>query len=111
MLLSLDDEPWLPSPRLLDLAGMLATIAPSIRHPLLLSRRGGGPRWYKHFPGEHYHLLTAICGLLRPATVWEFGTDRGMSTVALLEGLGPGGKLYTVDIDGWRSRKISIPAG
>lgn len=104
MLLSLDDEPWLPSPRLLNLAGMLATIAPSIRHPLLSARSGGGPLWYRQFPGEHYHLLTAICGLLRPSTVWEFGTDKGMGTVALLEGLGPGTKLYTVDIDEWRSK-------
>jgi hypothetical protein len=104
LLFSLEDEPWQPSPRLLAMAGILGTIAPTIRHPVLSSRGGGGPRWYQQFPGEHYHLLTAICGLLRPAMVWEFGTDRGMSTVAMLEGLRPEARLYTVDIDDWRSK-------
>ena len=65
---------------------------------------GEGPRWFKQFPGEHYHLLTAICRLLNPQTIWEFGTDRGMSTVALLEGLRPDGTIYTVDIDAWNTK-------
>ena len=72
---------------------------------MLSSRTGGGPRWYEQFPGEHYHLLTAICLLLRPSTIWEFGTDTGMSTVALLECLGSEGKIYTVDIDSWESKQ------
>lgn len=104
LLLSLDDETWQPSRRLLDLSAQLAATAPSISHPILRSRAGGGPRWYEQFPGEHYNLLTAICLLLRPTMVWEFGTDRGMSTVALLEGLDPRAKVYTVDIDSWECK-------
>jgi predicted O-methyltransferase YrrM len=105
VLLSLDDEPWQPSRRLLDLSAQLAAMTPGISHPILSSRAGGGPRWYEQFPGEHYHLLSAICLLLRPTIVWEFGTDTGMSTVALLESLIPGAKIYTVDIDSWESKQ------
>jgi predicted O-methyltransferase YrrM len=105
VLLSLDDEPWQPSRRLLELTAQLAAITPGIRHPMLCRRGGGGPRWYEQFPGEHYHLLSAACLLIRPSTVWEFGTDSGMSTVALLECLDPGAKIYTVDIDSWESKQ------
>ena len=103
LLLSLDDEPWQPSKRLLDLAVAVAALAPSIRHPILAERTGGGPHWSTQFPGEHYNLLTSICHLLKPKTVWEFGTDTGMSTVAFLEGLDDDAKIFTVDIDPWRS--------
>jgi predicted O-methyltransferase YrrM len=89
---------------LLDLSAMLAVVTPDINHPILSTRSGGDRQFYAQFPGEHYHLLTAICGLLKPAIVWEFGTDTGMSTVAMLEGLRPESKLYTVDINGWRSK-------
>jgi predicted O-methyltransferase YrrM len=105
MVLSLDDEPWQPSQRLFDLSVQLAAMTPLISHPLLSSRAGSGQRWYEQFPGEHYHLLTAICRLLMPTTVWEFGTDTGMSTVALLEGVDPGARIYTVDIDSWKSKQ------
>lgn len=102
--LSLDDEPWQPSPRLLRLAAHLAAVAPAVSHPLLAARTGGGPRWYEQFPGEHYHLLTALGRLLRPRIVWEFGTDTGMSALALREGLGRGARVFTVDIAPWRTR-------
>ena len=56
------------------------------------------PAGTSQFPGEHYNLLTSICHLLKPKTVWEFGTDTGMSTVAFLEGLDDDAKIFTVDI-------------
>ncbi len=104
MLLSLDDEPWRPSPRLYQLAVQLAVHAPRMDHPILMKRRGEGPRWYEVFPGEHYNLLTALCLLLKPRVVWEFGTDAGMGTVALLEGLDETAGVYTVDIDPWTAK-------
>jgi len=109
MVLSLDDEPWRPSPRLLNICAQLAAVTPNISHPLLDSRaaRAAEARWYKCFPGEHYHLLTALASLLKPAIVWEFGTDTGMSAVALLEGLDQEATLYTVDIDSWKSKRVS----
>ena len=98
-MLSLDDEPWKPSERLLDLAISLVTNAPKTIHPILSISHGGGPRWFEVFPGEHYHLLTTLSRELKARTVWEFGTDTGMGTAALLEGIDGTGKVYTVDID------------
>jgi predicted O-methyltransferase YrrM len=102
LLLSLDDEPWRPSPRLYRLAAELATLTPRIKHRRLGARDGPGPRWYETFPGEHYHLLTALSVLLRPQIVWEFGTDTGMSAVALSEG-DMLARVITVDIVPWRT--------
>lgn len=39
VLLSLDDEPWQPSRRLLELSAQLAAITPGINHPMLPFRR------------------------------------------------------------------------
>src|ERR1700757_1939030 len=98
MVLSLDDEPWGPSKRLVDMAVNLASDVPKTRHPILSDREGAGPRCFEIFPGEHYHLLTTLCRLLKANSVWEFGCDTGMGTVALLEGLNAGGAIFTVDI-------------
>ncbi len=104
LLLCMDDEPIRPSQRLYDLAAQLAAETPKAMHPILSTRQGGTPPWYNVFPGEHYHLLTTICRVLAPKTVWEFGTDSGLGTVAILEGLPPGGHIFTVDIDPISSR-------
>ena len=102
VLLSLDDEPWRPSQRLYTLAADLATLTPRIKHRRLGARPSPGPRWFETFPGEHYHLLTALSMLLRPAIVWEFGTDTGMSAVALSEGDALA-RVITVDLVPWRT--------
>jgi Methyltransferase domain len=99
VLLSMDDEPWRPSKRLLALAVDLVRHLPAATHPMLSVRSGGSPRWFDVFPGEHYHLLTTLARALKAQTVWEFGTDTGMGTLALLEGLEPPGRVYTVDVD------------
>jgi predicted O-methyltransferase YrrM len=96
--LSLDDETFRPSQRLYGLAAELARETPIAKHPMFASRRSNESRWYETFPGEHYHLLTTICRLLKPRSVWEFGTFTGMGTVAMLEGLEKNAKLYAVDI-------------
>jgi hypothetical protein len=102
LLLSLDDEPWRPSRRLYALAADLATLTPRIGHRRLGPRSSRGPRWFETFPGEHYHLLTALSVLLRPQIIWEFGTDTGMSAVALSEGNALA-RVVTVDLVPWRT--------
>lgn len=104
MIFSLDDEPWRPSARLFDLAAAIAAQAPRAAHPLLAGRAGAGQPWWQVFPGEHYNLLTTLCQVLAPKTVWEFGTDTGMGTIAMLEGLGADARISTVDIDAWSSK-------
>jgi hypothetical protein len=102
LLMSLYDETYQPSNWLLDLAAAVVsrvvtmTQMPNIAHPILSNRIGPGPKWY-NYPGEHYHLLNALCSVLRPIVVWEFGTGTGMSAVAMLEGW-CASHIYTFDI-------------
>lgn len=105
MLLSLDDAKWGPSVRLLDLGAQLAAEIRHTTHPLLSARKGAGRRWFEVFPGEHYHLLTTLARLSQPHVVWEFGTDSGMGTVALLEGVAENCHIYTADSAPWTSRQ------
>ncbi|HYP35598.1 MAG TPA: hypothetical protein VEQ62_04600 [Stellaceae bacterium] len=103
-LLSLDDEPWRPSQRLYSLAHDIAGLAPRITHRRLGARPSAGRRWFEVFPGQHYHLLTAISVVLGPRIIWEFGTDTGMSAVAMLEGNALA-RIYTVDIEPWCTKQ------
>ena len=104
MLFSLDDEPWKPSQRLYDLAAQIASEVPKTTHPMLAKRKNSNPRWYEEFPGDHYHMLSVLTRILDAKVVWEFGTDLGMSTIAMCEGLRHDGKIYTVDIDSWTTK-------
>lgn len=100
LLLSLDDDPWGPSQRLYHLAADIASLAPRITHRGLETRHSVGRRWFETFPGEHYNLLTALAMLIGPSIIWEFGTDTGMSAVAMREG-SPLARIYTVDTRPW----------
>ncbi len=101
LLMSLDDEPYQPSSRLLDLVVKITERVirmmrnPIAAHPMLSARDGAGPRWYEHPTGDHYHLLRAVCEVLEPKIIWEFGTGTGMSTVAMM--CGGGWEIHTVD--------------
>jgi caffeoyl-CoA O-methyltransferase len=44
-------------------------------------------------------LLSMISHMVRPATILEIGTYTGYSALCLAEGLAPGGKLLTIDIN------------
>ncbi len=44
-------------------------------------------------------FLAMMSGLVRPAVVLEIGTYTGYSAVCLAEGLQPGGKLITIDVN------------
>jgi len=103
-LLSLDDDPTQPSQRLYSLAADIARLAPRIKHRRLTARSSVGRRWFEIFPGAHYHLLTAVSMLLAPSILWEFGTDTGMSALALLEGNALA-RIYTVDTEDWRTKQ------
>jgi predicted O-methyltransferase YrrM len=106
LLLSLDDEPWRPSQRLFSLAVEIAALAPRIVHRQL-DARATGARWFDTFPGEHYHLLTALSAIIEPAVIWEFGTDTGMSALALCEGYAAA-EIFTVDVDAWHTKPNTL---
>lgn len=51
--------------------------------------------------GEHYRLLAALMLELKPQTVIEIGTFKGLSALAMLAYLPPGGQLTTFDLIPW----------
>ncbi len=48
-------------------------------------------------------FLSMLSHMLRPAYILEIGTFTGYSAICLAEGLQPGGKLYTIDVDAERA--------
>ena len=44
-------------------------------------------------------LLSMISHLLRPSSILEIGTFTGYSAICLAEGLSPGGKLHTIEVN------------
>jgi predicted O-methyltransferase YrrM len=97
--LSLDDEPFGPSERLLDLTTRLIPRCRKITLPLLTER--GAPAYVHTWPGEHYRLLVALLEELGPRTVVEIGTFTGHSLLAMLPALPAGSRLVTFDIVPW----------
>ena len=93
------DGPGRPSQRLLDLVPVLFERARRAELPLLRER--GAPELFHLFPGEHYRLLGGLVAELAPHKVVEIGTDRGLSALAMLGALPPGGSLTTVDVKRW----------
>lgn len=55
------------------------------------------------WPGEHYKLLAALVGLLRPSTVVEIGTATGASALAMKSALVKDAKLVTFDVVPWHA--------
>jgi predicted O-methyltransferase YrrM len=101
-LLSLDDEPYKPSDRLINL--MLGSVKRAWEDEMLdLQKRFDEPdrTYIKTFPGEHYRLLKAIVQEMRPKTVIEIGTYRGLGCLTLKSGLADNSKLITYDIFPW----------
>ena len=102
---SMDDDLARPSQRLLELSiAALTHVAGSCTTPLPIfdGRPSTEPRWFATWPGEHYRLLAAIVEVLRASVVVEIGAFTGMGTLALLQGLQPGGKLVTFDLLPWK---------
>jgi predicted O-methyltransferase YrrM len=96
---SLDDEPWVPSERLLDLASRLIARSSKATLPLLTER--GAPSYVHAWPGEHYRLLAAMLEETRPTTIVEIGTFTGLSVLAMLPVLRPDARLVTFDVFPW----------
>ena len=44
-------------------------------------------------------FLSMICKMIRPSAILEIGTYTGYSALCLAEGLGPGGRIMTIDIN------------
>lgn len=90
-----------PSERLLDVALQAVAHARSIDLQWLAER---DPSAFANvWPGEHYKLLAALVGLLRPSTIVEIGTATGASALAMKSALGEDSKLVTFDVVPWQA--------
>lgn len=90
-----------PSERLLDTALRCIEAARSVDLSSLAAR--GKNDLPNVWPGEHYRLLAALVGVLRPARVIEIGTATGMSALAMKSMLGGDGKIVTFDLFPWHN--------
>src|SRR6188768_1389117 len=52
-------------------------------------------------------VLSMISYMIRPSLILEIGTYTGYSAICLAEGLSPGGKLITIDINEELEKKVS----
>jgi predicted O-methyltransferase YrrM len=98
---SLDDEPAVPSGRLLDVAEQAISVARRVSLDAVSSRIKTGPQYPDVWPGEHYRLLAALVQVTGAKRVVEIGTFTGLGTLALLANLPEDGQLVTFDILAW----------
>ena len=97
--LSPHDDPAIPNERLIDL--LLALISRTRRTMLTNLADRNPPDLLNLWPGEHYRLLAAMVQELKPRTVIEIGTFKGLSALAMLAYLPPGARLTTFDLIPW----------
>lgn len=101
-ILSLDDEPFQPNSRLIDLS--LAAIGRAKEIDLSSVAAlfpGEKPKFINQWPGEQYKLLAAFVEILEPRIVVEIGTAAGGSCLTMKKFLPSGGKIITYDIIPW----------
>jgi predicted O-methyltransferase YrrM len=103
LLMSLDDDRAVPSPRLLDVALRAAERARQIDLSPLAARKPETAQWLNVWPGEHYRLLAALVENEKPRLVVEIGTAQGLSARVIQHALPPGGKIITYDILSWKA--------
>ncbi len=102
MILSADDEPNRPSPRLLDVALDAVSRARTVSMQALSARMPQGILYAEVWPGEHYKLLAGLMQAIQPRIVVEIGTATGLSAVAMKQFMPPGATVHTFDIVPWK---------
>jgi hypothetical protein len=101
MLFSADDDGGRADEYLLDLAQRAVARARAVSMSHVVGRMRAAPFYPDVWPGEHYKLLAGLVQELRPRTVVEVGTSTGLSALAMLPYLPPGGRLVTFDLIPW----------
>jgi len=105
----LDDDPSTQiAGELIELTLQAAKLAASVDLRELSSRLSAPPYYPEIWPGEHYKFLCALAQLLNPRCVIEIGTGRGLSALAMLQGLGAESLLYTFDTVEWENMKDGV---
>jgi predicted O-methyltransferase YrrM len=103
MIFSLDDDVSRPSDRLISVALEAIGKVPEVDLEDLCRRMKNPPFYPNVWPGEHYKLLAGLVLALKPRVVVEVGTSMGLSALAMKKYLPPESKLFTFDIQDWKS--------
>ena len=101
MVASMHDEPAVPTAWLLDVCLRAAEAARTANLSEVSQRIKDGPDYPGIWPGEHYKLLAGFVKYLKPKTVIEIGTFRGIGTLALAKYLPETGMIATFDPVPW----------
>lgn len=100
-LASTDDDPGQMNDRLFNLVTQAITLARTADFGFLDARESTEPRWYRHWPGEHYAFLAGLFQVLKPRLAIEIGTFTGMASLTMAANLPAGGQLVTFDVMSW----------
>ncbi len=103
MLFSADDDPSIPSSRLIDIAIAAAQNAQKISLNDVSGRIKNPPYYPDIWPGEHYRLLAGLTMALKPQLIVEIGTATGSSALSMKKYLQPGSKIVTFDVVEWKA--------
>lgn len=101
MIASQHDEASQPTAWLLDACLGAIREAQTVDLSDISQRIKEGPDYPAVWPGEHYKLLSGFVRHLKPRTVVEIGTFRGISTLALAKYLPENGRIVTFDVVPW----------
>jgi predicted O-methyltransferase YrrM len=102
MVFSADDEPYRPSPRILEMILESGRAAANISLADIRDSRRNA-EFVDVWPGEQYRLLAALAQTLEPKVVVEIGTYVGLSAVVMKRFLPADGRIVTYDIVDWQS--------
>lgn len=102
-IVSLDDERYQPSRRLLQLATEVLTQVPKLdlTPSLRPFKKNSTYKFFNTWPGEHYLLLAALMKVLKPKKVIEIGTAAGASALVMKSFLPKASELVTYDVIPW----------
>ena len=108
MIYSQHDNPGKPDEALIDMALAAIAEARKIDLSFIATRTTQTYPNPNEFPGEHYRLLTGLIKVLKPLTVIEIGTERGISSLAMKAALPDGSKIHTFDIKPYHEMKEPV---
>ena len=109
MIFSLDDDPHVPTRRLIEIA--LDAIRRAMDEVNLddLAERAPKKDYFPNvWPGEHYKLLAGLMLSLKPQRVIEIGTYTGLSALCMKKYLPAEGQIVTFDIKDRRADPDTI---
>ena len=108
MLFSQHDDPFLPTPSLMETSIKALSHAASLSLDDVSKRFKEPPYYPNIWPGEHYKLLAGFVLAVKPKLVVEIGTAQGVSALSMKKYLPLSSKIITFDIFSWKDDEKTI---